>query len=110
MGFFRFVSPKHLVADTRAFIGNLSREQLIGGVAAILIPLGIVVAFYFDTRTNIMPGEQIIYVESWPADRSDEEIIARQKIDQQAREEAEAERRRQFEELADKLGIEAEDE
>ena len=49
-----------------------------------------------DGRTNILPGPQLIYVESWPADRSDEEIKAQQKIDQAARDKAHKERQEMF--------------
>ena len=34
----------------------------------MLIPIGIVVLFYLDGRTNIAPGPQLIFVESWPAE------------------------------------------
>jgi hypothetical protein len=50
-----------------------------------------------------MPGPQLIYVESWPANRTDEQIKAEQKIDQAARDKAKAERQRQFKKLDDQL-------
>jgi hypothetical protein len=70
------------------------------------MPAIILIGFYYDGKTNIMPGEQLIYAESWPANRSDAEIIARQKIDQKRKDEALAERRRQFQRLEKRLGME----
>jgi len=75
---------------------------------AIAMPIAIVVVFTIDGRTNIAPGPQIIYVESYPANRTDAEIIADQKKDQAAREAAQKERRRQWQKLdkrMERLGI-----
>ena len=87
----------------RSFARERSRHQLIAAFFAILMPLVIIVTFYYDSQTNILPGPRVIYVESWPADRTDEEILAKQKIDQERREAAQAERQRQFKELDDSL-------
>ena len=69
------------------------------------MPIIIVVGFYYDGKTNLSVGEQIVYVENWPATRTDAEIIAQQKIDQEKREKAQAERQRQFKELERRLGM-----
>jgi hypothetical protein len=55
--------------------------------------------------SNIKPEAQIIYVQSWPADRTDEQIKAQQKIDQAKRDKEAAQRRRQYQELEKRLGI-----
>jgi len=68
-----------------------------------MIPGLIVLGFYVDA--NIQPEPQIIYVQSWPENRTDEQIKAEQKIDQAARDKAAAEKRRQYQELAKRLGI-----
>ena len=70
---------------------------------AIAMPVAIVVTFYFDGKTNISPGPQLIYVESWPASRTDAEIKAQQKIDQAARDKFKKERQEQFKRLDEKL-------
>jgi len=70
---------------------------------AVAIPVGIVTVFDIDGRTNIMPGPQLIYVESWPANRTDEQIKAEQKIDQAARDKFKKERQAEFKRLDDKL-------
>jgi hypothetical protein len=99
-------SPRVLWADLRAFTRERSRIQWVAAFFAIVMPIVIVVGFYVDGKTNIMPGERLIYVESWPANRSDAEIIAQQKIDQKRKQEAQAERQRQYQQLEKRLGIE----
>lgn len=101
----RPASPRALWADARDFFRQRSRHQLIAAAAAILMPIVIIVGFYYDGQTNILPGEQLIYAESWPANRTDAEIIAQQKIDQERREAAQAERQRQFQRLERRLGM-----
>ncbi len=78
---------------------------MIAAFFAVAMPIIIVVGFYFDSQTNIMPGEQIVYVENWPSTRTDEEIKAQQKIDQERRDKALAERQRQFKEVERRLGM-----
>ena len=102
----RPVSPRAAFADLRAFMSRSSREQRIGGMLALLSTTIIVIVFFVDAKINTAPPPQIVYVEDWRADRSDEEIIARQKKDQAEREAALKERQRQFQELENKLGIE----
>lgn len=78
---------------------------MIAAFFAVAMPIIIIVGFYFDSQTNIMPGEQIVYVENWPSTRTDEEIKAQQKIDQERRDKAIAERQRQFKEVERRLGM-----
>lgn len=101
----RPASPKALVADLRAFFSERSPHQLIAATLAVLMPIIIVIGFLLDSRTNIDPGEQLIYVKSWSADRTDAEIVAEQKQRQIEREAAQAERRRQFQRLEKQLGM-----
>jgi hypothetical protein len=101
----RPASPKALVADLRAFLADRSRHQIIGAFLAILMPTLIITGFILDGR-SLAPGEQLVYVESWSANRTDAEIMADQKRRQKEREAADAERRRQFQKLADMFGVE----
>ncbi len=102
----RPASPRALIADLRAFAAERSRHQWIALVVAIAMPMIILYGFYRDGQTNIAPGEQIVYVETWSGDRSDAEIRAAQKERQVQREAALAERQRQFKELGKRFGIE----
>lgn len=83
-----------------------SREQAIGATLAFLSTVIVIILFTVDSKINTAPGPQLIYVDSWSADRTDEEIIAQQKIDQEAKRAAELERQRQFQRLQEQLGIE----
>ena len=100
--------PRVLWSDLKAFARLRPRHQWVAATLAVLIPVAVLTVFYFDGQTNILPREQIIYVDSWSADRSDAEIIAKQKRDLVQRQEAEAERRRQFQRIdsnLNRLGI-----
>jgi hypothetical protein len=102
----RPASPKALIADLRAFLADRRPHQLLAAFLAIAMPIIIVIGFIVDARTNTAPPPQLIYVESWSAARSDAEIVADQKRRQAEREALEAERRRQYQELEKKFGIE----
>lgn len=99
----RPASPRALWRDLRAFAGDRSRHQLVAAFFAVLMPVSIIVVFYYDGQTNVLPGPQVIYVESWRADRSDEEIVAKQKADQERIDAWRAERQEQFQKIDDSL-------
>ncbi len=101
----RPASPRVLLSDLRAFAAERSRHQWIALLLAIAMPATIIYIFYVDGKTNIAPGEQIIYVETWSGNRTDAEIRAAQQERQKQREAALAERQRQFKELEKRLGI-----
>ena len=87
----------------RAFWRQRPRHQYVAATFAVLIPIGIVIAFYIDGQTRLQPVQTIIYVDSWRADRSDAEIQAAQKA-RQAREEAHRrERQQQFQRIDEQL-------
>ena len=96
-------SPAEAWRDLKAFIAQQGRAKYIIGLISILMPALIVTAFYFDA--NIKPVQQIIYVESWPDSRSDEEIKAKQKIDEAKRQAMFRERAAKYQKVADELGI-----
>jgi hypothetical protein len=101
-------SPRALWADLRAFAGERRPHQWIAAALAVAMPVAIIVLFVIDGRTNIMPGPQLIYVESWPASRTDEEIKAQQKIDQAWRDKKLKERQEMFkkhDEQLERLGL-----
>jgi hypothetical protein len=101
----RPASPRELIADLRAFARDRSGIQWGAALVAIAMPIIIVFGFIKDAKTNIVPKEQIVYVNSWDANRTDAQI----KVDQAKREEqrqaAQAERQRQFKELERKFGM-----
>lgn len=68
--------PRALWADMKLFWSTRTRVQWIAGSLAILIPIGLGIAFWLDGRTNIGPGPTITFIESWSANRTDEETRA----------------------------------
>jgi hypothetical protein len=91
--------PRALIADFREFTRQRSRVQWLGAGIAIIMPILIIAGFYHDSSHGIAPGPQVIYAQSWPATRTDEQIKADQKRDQAKREAAQKERQRQFQKL-----------
>jgi hypothetical protein len=102
----RPVGPRAAFADLAAFMRQRSREQLIGAALAILSTIIIVILFFVDSKVNTAPPAQIVYAESWSANRTDAEIVEQQKKDQAAKKAAEAEKRRQYQKLQKQFGIE----
>lgn len=99
----RPASPRALWRDVRSLLSQRSPHQLIAAVMAISIPLTIVIIFAFDFADAKDPPEQIIYVDSWRADRSVEETRAAITEQQKQREEAQTERRRQFQRIQNSM-------
>lgn len=99
----RPASPRFLWNDLRAFWRERPRHQYVAAFFAVLIPIGIVTVFFFDSRTNIVPRETLQFIDSWPASRTDAEILAKAKADATAREGRRRERQRQFQRLDDNL-------
>src|SRR4051794_1052539 len=99
------VGPREALRDLRAFMRQRSREQFIGGAPALLVTAIIVIEFLVDSKMDTAPPPQIIYVDSWSANRTDAEIQADQKKDQAARHAYQAEKQRQFQKLENQLGM-----
>jgi len=102
----RPVGPRAALSDLGAFMRQRSREQVVGATLALLCTIILVILFLVDSKVNTAPGPQLIYVESWSADRTDAEIVEQQKKDQAAKREAELEKQRQFQRLENQFGIE----
>ena len=107
MGYYpKPASPRAFFTDIRAFVSDQGRFRLVGAVVAVGMTSLLVTGFILESRWGILPeGPQIVYASDWQASRTDAEIIAQQKIDQKAMHEAQAEKRRQFQKVADALGI-----
>ena len=106
MGWFpKPVGPRAALSDLRAFMRQRSREQVIGATLAVLVTLIILIEFLVDSKINTAPPPQVVYAESWSANRTDAEIVADQKTDQAKRDAAAKEKQRQFKELEKQLGM-----
>ena len=98
-------SPRVVYQDLRAFISHRTREHWIGAALALLVTIIIVIEFLVDAKIGTAPPPQVTYVDLYPSNRSDAEIVAEQKKDQAAKDAAQKERQRQFQKLEKQLGI-----
>ena len=100
--------PSVALADLRAFLRERPRHQWFAGTLAVLIPLVIIAGFTVDASFHAQPRPDLVYINSWPADRSDAEIRASQQAAIERERAIQAERQRQFQRLekqAERLGI-----
>ena len=104
----RPASPRALWRDMAAFWRYRPRHQWIAAVLAVLVPFGIIAAFYIDSGTNLRPRRTVTVIENYPANRTDEQIRADQ-ARRQAETDARARRRqeqfRRWDENLNRLGI-----
>jgi len=98
-------SPRAAIRDLAAFVRHREREHLIGASLAVLITAIIVIEFLVDSKIGTTAPPQITYVELYPSNRTDAQIIADEKKDQAARDAAKKERQRQFQKLEKQLGM-----
>lgn len=86
----KFLSPLRAARDLRAFLKLRHRYELVFMFAAFFVTMLIVAAVFKDSYFEKQYKREIIYVQNWRADRSLNEIIAQQKIDQAKRDKIEA--------------------
>ena len=98
-------SPRAAFRDLADFMRHRTREHWIGGALALLVTAIIVIEFVVDAKIGTAPPPQITYVELYPSNRTDAQIVADQKKDQAAKEAAQKERQRQFQRLEKQLGM-----
>ncbi len=90
-------TPRNLAAsfgDLRTFLTTRERHEWLFAGIAIGITAFILFAFWHDSRVE--PTQEIVFVQSWPANRTDAQIIADQKRDRIARDKALADRQASF--------------
>ena len=82
MGFLSRINPFRAVMDLRRFLASRGKHEIIFLFAAFVICTLIVGGFVIGSHVpKPYKPPEIIYVQSWRADRTDAEIIAQQKID-----------------------------
>jgi len=84
-------------SDLRTFVTTRERRDVLFAAIAVGITAFVIFAFWHDSRVE--PTQEIIFVQNWPANRTDAQIIADQKKDRIARDKAEAERRAGFQRM-----------
>jgi hypothetical protein len=93
-------TPRNIAAsarDLRTFLTTRERHEWLFAGIAVAITAFIIFAFWHDSRFD--RGEDIVFVQNWPANRTDAEIVADQKKDRIARDQAEAARRASFQKV-----------
>jgi hypothetical protein len=98
-------SPRAALRDLVAVIRHSGREQRIGAALALLVTAIIVVEFLVDSKFGTALPPQTTYVELYPSNRTDAEIIADQKKDMAEKLAGEKEKQRQFQKLEKQLGM-----
>lgn len=101
----RPVSPKRAWTDLRDYLAEGRRHKILFLLLAVAATWAIIWGFLLDSKTNTMPGRQIIYIQNWSADRSDADIIAQQKKDLLKRQAAIKRKQQDFRKVADRFGI-----
>jgi hypothetical protein len=98
-------SPRAAFRDLVAFMRQRSREQVIGGALAFLVTAIIVFEFVIDAKIGTKPAPTVTYVELYPANRTDAQIIADQKKEMAEKQAFEKEKQRQFQKLEKRFGM-----
>ena len=111
MSVLRRYNPFRALFDLRRYLASRGKHEIVFLFAAFIICGLVVGGFAIASKVDkpYVPPE-IIYVQSWRADRTDAEIIAQQKIDlekqkiQDAKEaEFEAKKRAEFKRVSDQM-------
>lgn len=102
--YFSRLNPLRAVRDLRRFLASRQRYEIITLFAAAAVTWTMMWAFLIDSRSIEVPYKRnIIYVQSWPLDRSKAEIRAQQKIDQVKKSQAQADYEKRLKERQEKF-------
>lgn len=82
MTFLKALSPVRAIRDLRFFLARRKQHELWFMILAMAVTLVVLWAFAKDSHIESPYERNIIYVESWPITRTEEQIKAQQKIDQ----------------------------
>jgi hypothetical protein len=85
MQFYARMSPLRAVRDLRLFLAQRERHELWFLIAAIAITAFFIYGFAKDSHVEKVYRPNIVYVQQWTLDRTDDQIKAQQKIDEAKR-------------------------
>jgi hypothetical protein len=95
MSRFQRYNPLVGLRDLRLFLHSRQKHEVIFAVLAVVTTVTVITGFMIDSRSLKKPYERDIqYVQSWPSDRTDADIIAAQKADMKTRAAREAEEKK----------------
>lgn len=110
MQFFARMSPLRALRDLRLFLHQRQKHELFFLFLSMFMTGLLLIGFAKDSRVEKIYKPEIIYVQQWRLDRTDDEIRAQQAIDGpikqkmiDEREKRLAERRAQFQRLEEKM-------
>lgn len=96
MSRFSRYNPLAGLRDLRLFLHSRQKHELVFAFLAVVATVVLIVGFLLDSRDLKAPYKRDIqYVQSWPLNRTDAEIIAAQKADMKTRAAEEAKRKEQ---------------
>ena len=81
MSFLRTISPLRALRDLRLFLSQRRPYEVIGLFLAIAITWTVMFAIAQNSVVQKVYRPNIIYVQQWPSNRTDAQIVAQQKID-----------------------------
>ena len=81
MKFFRHLNIFRAIRDLRVFLAQESPHKLGFALLSVVLFGALLVGFTIDSHEEPVYHREITYVQQWPANRTDAEIIAQQKID-----------------------------
>ncbi|WP_448662557.1 hypothetical protein ACG3SL_18115 [Sphingomonas sp. CJ20] len=81
MSFLRKISPIGAIRDLRMFLAQRRPHELWFMMLSMAITLVVLFVFVKDSHIEVPYKRNIIYAESWPITRTDDEIRADRKID-----------------------------
>lgn len=82
MNFFARMNPFRALRDLRLFFHQRERHELVFLVLAVVLTGLLIGGFAHDSTVEKVYEPDIIYVQQYRLDRTDEQIVAQQKIDQ----------------------------
>ena len=98
--------PRVIAKDVASFFARRERHNWIALIFAIAIPIVLIGTFAMSSEADVAPTEPtIIYAEVWGSNRTDEEIIERQRVLALEENERRAISRERFRRLADESGV-----
>lgn len=81
MQFLRHLNIVRAINDLRSYLAQEGPHKLGFLLLSVAVFGSLLVAFTIDSHEVPVYHREITYIEQWPADRTDAQIIAQQKID-----------------------------
>ena len=101
------VNPRAAMSDFAAAIGGDSiRDRITGLTIAVLVTTIIIIIFFVDAKINTAAPPRATYVELYAPTRTDADIIASQKKDSAEKKAFREEKKRQFQAIEKRFGME----